>query len=209
MKKLGGLVLGIILSATIVVANNGKGEKVAFEVDTNSSKVYWTGSKITGSYHTGYLSIENGTVTVENNKVTGGTVNMDLNSIVCTDLENEDSNKKLVGHLKSDDFFSVEKYPEAQFEIVNIKAANGNKYEVQGNLTMKGATHEITFPANISVVDGKVTADGTASIDRTKWDIKYGSGSFFKGLGDNMIKDEFEIRFELKTIGNANTVSVN
>jgi polyisoprenoid-binding protein YceI len=197
MKKSIGLLLGAMIAISPVIAKSSNGEKVAYEIDTNVSKVYWTGKKVTGSFHTGHLAVENGTVTVENNKVTGASVIMDFNSIVCTDLENESYNKKLVGHLKSDDFFSVEKYPTASFEITSINQAASGNYEIEGNLTMKGATHPISFPAEIGIENGIVTANGDATIDRTRWGIKYGSGSFFKGLGDNMIKDEFTIKFEI------------
>jgi polyisoprenoid-binding protein YceI len=206
MKKSIGLILGILVSVSVVVASGSKGEKIAYEVDNDASKVYWTGKKITGSSHTGYLYIEKGEVMVENDKVTGAMINMDLNSIVCTDLENESYNKKLVGHLKSDDFFSVEKFPTARFEISSIKPSASGNYDVEGKLTMKGETHTISFPAVVDMVNGKVSAKGTALIDRTKWGIKYGSGSFFKGLGDNMINDEFEIKFEILATENSSTV---
>jgi len=209
MKKSIGLLLGILISVSVVIAGNSKEGKIAYEVDTNASKVYWTGKKVTGSSHTGYLLLENGKVSVENDKVTGASVNMDLNSMVCTDIEKESTNKKFIGHLKSDDFFSVEKYPMANFEISSLKASANGEYEVEGKLTMKGATHSISFPAEVVVANGKVSANGTASIDRTKWGIKYGSGSFFKGLGDNMINDEFEIRFEIQATENSSTVLRN
>jgi polyisoprenoid-binding protein YceI len=209
MKKSIGLLTGILVAFSVMAANGSKGEKMAYEVDTNASKVYWTGKKVTGSSHTGYLSIENGQVMVENDKVSGAMVNMDLNSIVCTDIEKESTNKKFVGHLKSDDFFSVEKYPNAVFEITSIKPSGSGKYQVEGNLTMKGATHSVSFPAEVKVMDGKVSAKGSASIDRTKWGIKYGSGSFFKGLGDNMINDDFEIKFDLQATESDVTVSKN
>jgi len=197
MKKLIGIALGVLVTASTVLATNSKGEKAAFEIDTKASKVYWTGKKITGE-HTGYLSIGSGTVNVENKAVVSANINMDLNSIVCTDLEDETYNKKLVGHLKSEDFFSVEKYPNAIFNITSVKKNSSVEHQVVGNLTIKGITHEITFPAKIGVENENVTAKGrTAKIDRTKWNIQYGSGKFFEGLGDKMIYDEFEIRFDI------------
>ncbi len=196
MKKL-SLMLVVMIFASSVFAIKNESKKSSFEIDTKESKVYWTGKKVSGE-HTGYLSIGSGSVMVEGGNVVGGNINMDLNSIVCTDLTGE-WNDKLVGHLKSEDFFSVEKYPNANFEISSIKAADNGNYQVTGNLSMKSITHEISFPANVSLKDGKVDAKGTASIDRTKWDIKYGSGKFFQGLSDKMIKDEFDITFELKT----------
>lgn len=190
--------LTVILAATVIaltaVAADGNAEKTAFEVDTKASKVYWTGKKVTGE-HTGHLSIGNGTVFVNNDKVVSADINMDLTTIDCTDLEGEWKDK-LVGHLKSDDFFSAEKYPNAIFKITSVKNS-GSEQKIVGDLSIKGITHEISFPAKVSVNGGTVTAQGTALIDRTKWNIKYGSGKFFSDLGDKMISDEFEIKFEL------------
>ena len=110
-------------------------------------------------------------------------------------------NKKLVDHLKSDDFFSVEKFPQATFVSTgferNENSNSGADYIVTGDLTIKGITNPVSFPVNIEVGNGQLTATGTAVLDRTKWDVKYGSGSIFKGLGDKMIYDEFEITFNL------------
>jgi polyisoprenoid-binding protein YceI len=114
-------------------------------------------------------------------------------SIEVTDLEGTWKDK-LVGHLKSEDFFAVDKFPKANFEITSL-----NDKLVVGVLTIKGISHEISFPAEVAVNGSKVNANGTATIDRTKWNIQYGSGQFFSNLGDNMISDEFEIRFELVT----------
>jgi polyisoprenoid-binding protein YceI len=197
MKKTVGILLGIFVTASAVLAGGTKGEKTAFEIDTKESKVHWNAKKVTGE-HSGYVSVGNGTVTVENNLVSGAQVNMDMTSIVCTDLTDAEWNKKLVGHLKSDDFFSVEKNPVANFEITSMKKLNKEDYDVKGKLTIKGITNEITFPAKVSVANGNVQAMGTAKVDRTKWDIRYGSGKFFEGLGDKMIYDEFEITFDIK-----------
>ena len=134
---------------------------------------------------------------MENNNVVGADVNMDLNTIVCTDLTDEQWNKKLVGHLKSDDFFSVDKYPVANFEITSIKPGSNNEHTVNGNLTMKGKTNEISFPAKVTIENGIVKAMGTAKIDRTKWNIQYGSGKFFSNLGDKVILDEVNIDVSL------------
>jgi len=196
MKKTLGILTAAVLFVFTAMASDSKGERTSYEVNTKESKVHWTGKKVTGE-HTGYISIGNGTVMVEGEKVVGGEVNIDLNSMVCTDLTNEGMNQKLIGHLKSDDFFSVEKYPEANFAITSMKMKENGEYHVEGNLTMKGATHKISFPASATVEDGKVQAKGTAVVDRTKWDIRYGSGKFFQGLGDRMIYDDFEITFEL------------
>jgi polyisoprenoid-binding protein YceI len=196
MKKSIGIILGILVVTSSVFAANSKKEKAAFEIDTKASKVHWTGKKVTGE-HTGYLSVGNGTVTVENDKVVGVQLSVDMNSIVCTDIKDEGTNKKFVGHLKSDDFFSVEKHPNVKFEITSMKPGTAGEYTVNGKLTIKGITNDVNFPAKVSVNNGLVKAVGTAKLDRTKWDIRYGSGKFFQGLGDKMIYDEFEVTFDI------------
>ncbi len=193
MKRLTGILAAIAIALT-AVANDGNGEKTAFNVDTKASKVYWTGKKVSGE-HTGYLSLGNGTVFVTGNQVVGADINLKMSSIEVTDLTGAWKDK-LVDHLKSEDFFSIEKYPNATFKISSV-TNSGSQQKVVGDLTIKGITHEISFPAKVILREGMVTASGTAIIDRTKWDIKYGSGQFFSDLGDSMISDEFEIKFEL------------
>jgi polyisoprenoid-binding protein YceI len=197
MKKSIGIVIGILVITSSVFASGTKGEKSAFEIDTKASKVHWTGKKVTGE-HTGYLSVGKGTVMVENSNVVGAQLSIDMNSIVCTDLKDEGTNQKFVGHLKSDDFFSVEKHPKVNFEITSMKPGSAaGEYNVNGKLTIKGITNDVSFPAKVSVNNGLVKAVGTAKLDRTKWDIRYGSGKFFQGLGDKMIYDEFEVTFDI------------
>ncbi len=197
MNKAIGLLAGVLITATTVFASNSKGEKTAFDLDKKASKVYWTAKKVTGE-HTGYVELSDGKVWVANNNVVGAEVNMNLNGIVCTDLKDEQWNKKLVDHLKSDDFFSVEKFPLANFEITSMTKNGGSAdYNVKGKLTIKGITHEISFPAKAEVKNGVVSASGKATVDRTKWNIRYGSGKFFEGLGDKMIYDDFDITFDI------------
>jgi polyisoprenoid-binding protein YceI len=196
MKKSIGLLAAVLITASTVFATNTKGEKAAFEIDTKASKVYWTGKKVTGE-HTGYVSVDNGKVWVENKNVVGAEVKMDMNSIVCTDLEAGEWNDKLVGHLKSDDFFSVEKFPVASLNFTSVKKSTGGEYSVVADMTIKGITKEISFPAKIKIENGTLEAKGTATLDRTKWNVQYGSGKFFEGLGDKMIYDNFEITFDI------------
>lgn len=200
MKKSIGLLTAVLLTVSAVFAANIKAEKSAFEIDTKESKVTWNAKKVTGE-HSGNVLLNGGKVWVEKNEVVGANVNIDMNSISCTDLTDAEWNKKLVGHLKSDDFFSVEKHPKAAFEITSLKKGSSGNYTVNGKLTIKGITNEISFPAKVNLADGLVKANGTAKLDRTKWDIRYGSGKFFEGLGDKMIYDEFEITFDITARG--------
>jgi polyisoprenoid-binding protein YceI len=167
-------------------------------VDVNNSIVNWKASKVTGK-HNGTVKIKDGTLYVQNGQVTGGNFNIDMTTIAVSDLTGE-SNQKLTGHLKSNDFFSVENNPTSSFVITEIgPGTNGATNTIKGNLTIKGITKPIQFPANIQVNNGKVTAKASFDIDRTEYDIKYGSGKFFEGIGDKAIHDNFNIELDLVT----------
>jgi polyisoprenoid-binding protein YceI len=147
-----------------------------------------------------------GTVSLKGDRVVGGTFTLDMTSIVNLDLEAEEWNQKLVGHLKSDDFFSVETHPTATFKITKAKLrrfakANEANYEIKGVLTIKGISNAVTFPARIVWNDQGYEATGKIELDRTRWDIRYGSGKFFDNLGDKMIHDLFTLKFSIKTAG--------
>jgi len=120
-----------------------------------------------------------------------------MNSITCTDLEGEYAGK-LVGHLKSDDFFGVAKYPTAKFVITKaIPQDTKGNYKIVGNLTIKEKTNEVKFAAAVSESNGTVNASGKITVDRSEYDVRFGSGSFFDGLGDKTIYDEFDLQVTL------------
>lgn len=162
------------------------------EVKTDESKVTWKAYKVTGS-HTGTVELESGALMFEDEKLTGGEFTVDMPTLIANDVEG-DSKQKLEGHLKSDDFFGVEKHGTAQLVFTDVQSTGKNSYEVTGDLTIKGTTKPITF--DVSVYGSKATA--TAKIDRTEYDIKYGSGSFFDDLGDKAIYDEFDLVVDLE-----------
>jgi polyisoprenoid-binding protein YceI len=198
MKQISLFALAISLSLGVIAKDSGDDQTI-FKVQTDQSKVVWTGKKVTGQ-HAGTVAIDGGEVKLSSNELVGAEIIMDMNSISNTDLKDPNWNEKLVGHLKSEDFFSVEKYPQASFVTTKInKNENAGKkgYTVTGNLTIKGITNEVEFPVNVSIEGNTLKANGKATIDRTKWDIKYGSGSFFSDLGDKAIYDDFEIEFDL------------
>ncbi|PSL22638.1 YceI family protein [Chitinophaga ginsengisoli] len=168
----------------------------AFQVDNKNSKLLWTAHKVTGE-HTGTINISSGTLNVENNALKNGSFKLDTRSITVTDIKDADSNAKLTGHLKSDDFFAVEKYPSADFQITGIKPQSNNQYDLTGKLTIKGITNDISFPATIKVDKDKLTATAKVKIDRTKYDIKYRSKNYFENLGDKAIYDDFELDITL------------
>ncbi|GEP97501.1 YceI family protein [Chitinophaga cymbidii] len=163
-----------------------------YRVDNQQSTLNWTAKKVTGQ-HTGTISVSEGTLEVENNALKGGAFTLDTRTITVTDITNPDMNKRLLGHLKNDDFFAVDKHPSASFVITSaVPKGNGN-YDVTGKLTIKSITNNITFPAHVVVANGKATAKATITVDRTKFDIKYRSKNFFENLGDKTIYDDFEL----------------
>jgi polyisoprenoid-binding protein YceI len=175
---------------------------VTMQVDVRSSTVNWTGRKVLGK-HNGTINIAKGNLTLENNAITKGRFDIDMKSIVDLDLTDAETNAKLTGHLKSDDFFSVDKFPLSTLVITGAKPTEGAMtavatHIITGDLTIKGVTNTVSFPARI-ITDGRsLTATATIDIDRTKWNIKYGSGSFFDNLGDKAIKDVFTLEITIK-----------
>ena len=191
----------VVLIALSVVAIGfsaftGKEKKSVMSVNVPESKVVWLGKKVTGE-HTGTINIASGDLEFSDNKLSGGSFEIDMSSITNSDIENEEYKQKLVGHLKSDDFFGVEKYPTSTLVIKNVEAKSPNKYHVNGEITIKGITKSIEFPVEVSLVDSKASASATITIDRSEFDVKYGSGSFFEGLGDKMIYDDFTLNVTL------------
>lgn len=160
--------------------------------DITSSSIIWKGYKVTGS-HTGTLELKSGSLTFDGDILTGGEFIIDMTSLTTTDLTGEYA-AKLDGHLKSDDFFSVGKFSTASLIITDVKSSGKNSYAVTADLTIKGITKPVTFDA--SVYGKKATAN--LKIDRTLYDVKYGSGSFFEGLQDNLIYDEFDLVIDLE-----------
>ncbi|TGV00382.1 YceI family protein [Flavivirga rizhaonensis] len=183
------VVLTIVTLFTLSFTAIDKNKK---EIKTDKSKVVWKGYKVTGS-HEGTIAIQSGFLNFEEDKLTGGEFVMDMTTINTTDLDGEYKGK-LDGHLKSDDFFGVAAHPTAKLVFVKVKATGKNSYKVTGDLTIKGKTNPITFA--ISVYGNKATA--TLKVDRTKYDVKYGSTSFFEGLKDKAIYDEFDLVSDLE-----------
>jgi polyisoprenoid-binding protein YceI len=174
---------------------------VAYKLDAASSSVEWTAKKVTGQ-HNGTVAIKSGELNAEAGKLTAGKFAMDMTSIKVLDITDAETNGKLSGHLNSDDFFATAKNPESTFEIVSVEpiagaAAGAPNYTVKGNLTIKGIAKAITFPATITMDEKELKANAQFDIDRTEWDIKYGSGKFFQDLGDKMINDAFNVKFNI------------
>ncbi|MBV6647177.1 MAG: YceI family protein [Cyclobacteriaceae bacterium] len=187
------MIKAFILSFAMVFA--GVGTEAVYTVNSEASTINWEGSKI-GGKHNGTIAIKTGSLDVKKGKVTGGSFEIDMTSINNTDQEGE-WKAKLEGHLKSADFFGVEQFPTAKFEIASAESTGGDKYSVKGKVTIKGITQDIEFPAMIKVDGGKVSATADLTIDRSKFDVRYGSDSFFDNLGDKVISDDIKLSISL------------
>lgn len=193
MKK--QFLLGLSLLVMICsVAFSFKNEVRSYKLEVSNSAIKWTGKKVSGK-HWGTVALKDGNFKTEGGKLIGGEFVINMNTITVDDIKNEEYNAKLKGHLQSEDFFSVEKFPEAKFVITKAqpkKSENGN-YEITGDLTIKGITNSISFPAQLDINGSAIQGNADLKFDRTKWNIRYGSGNFFTGLGDNMIYDDVEL----------------
>lgn len=167
-----------------------------FKVDTTKSKINWTGQNIAGGKHTGTINLSKGNLTFEGDQFKAGSFTADISSIKVTDLTG-DRATRLENHLKNEDFFDAPKFPDATFAITTV-SGSGSDLTITGDLTIKGITKSVVFPAVVHQSGDTVhaTAKGI-KIDRTQFDIKYRSGNFFSGLGDRAISDEFQLDIEL------------
>jgi len=179
----------IIATVTFAFTTIEDGKK---EIKTETSSVTWKGYKVTGS-HKGSIALKEGQLTFKDDKLVGGEFVIDMSTIENTDMEGE-YKAKLEGHLKSDDFFGVEKFPTASLVFKKVKSSGKNSYEVTADLTIKDKTNPVTF--DISIYGNKATAN--IKIDRTKFDVRYGSTSFFDNLQDKAIYDEFDLISDLE-----------
>lgn len=161
-------------------------------IDSNASSVQWNAKKVTGE-HEGTIKLIEGSLEMDGETISGGNFTVDMTTIDCTDLTGEYKGK-LEGHLRSDDFFSVDKFPKASLVITKSEMKMKNHYAMEGALTIKGITQPINFEMH---VEGD-TAMTKLVVNRSKYDIRYRSASFFDNLGDKMIYDDFELAVNLK-----------
>lgn len=183
----------IILSLTLILATfTFQSFTVKDKVEVKNSTIEWKGEKVVG-FHEGTIALKSSELFFENNTLKGGSFTMDMTTILCTDLSGE-YKSNLEGHLKSDDFFSVSNFPTSKIVITEVSKSSNDNYNISAKLTIKGITQNINFIAKVK--DNNLSA--TITLDRTKFNVKYGSGSFFENLGDNMIYDDFEIKVTLE-----------
>jgi polyisoprenoid-binding protein YceI len=176
-------------------------ERVSYNLITDKSSLSWTGEKVTGS-HNGILSVKSGEAIIENNTLVGGSFELAMGTIKNLDIEDPKYNKKLTDHLLSADFFNALEFPVARFVITTatpLKEPNpdGTNYTITGDLTIKGLTAPITFPAKVTLDGKQALAQATTKVDRTAFNIRYGSGKFFENLGDKLIYDMFTVSCNL------------
>jgi polyisoprenoid-binding protein YceI len=191
MKK-----LKLALTAITILFFAFKPAATTYKVDTAASKIVWVGKKVTGQ-HTGEIKIASGTLSADGKNLVDGNFTIDMTTMTCTDLDASNGGK-LLGHLNSDDFFSTEKNKTAQFKITNISSESAGSVNITGDLTIKGITNKITFPASVQQKGNVIVAVAKGvKVDRTKYDIRYGSKSFFASIGDKAISDDFELDINL------------
>ena len=190
-----------ILLAASLLATTTTTAQTARTIEPADSKLLWTASKLTGD-HTGRVPVKGGSISVGNKTLEAAEVMIDMSGITCIDIENEGANAKLVGHLKSPDFFDVEQHPTATFKTTKVEAIadavpGKPNYRVTGDLTIKGITQPNSFDCLFWVEGDKARAAAMLSFDRTQYDIKYRSGSFFPEIGDKAIADLVELTFDV------------
>jgi polyisoprenoid-binding protein YceI len=189
-------IAGLTLSV-VAISQPKKQTATSLKVSAEESTIKWTAKKVTGE-HWGNVKFNDGVITTDGKSLTGATLTIDMTTIECKDMEGEYGDK-LVGHLKSNDFFAVDQHKSATLKIKSVSAIAGAKagssnYNVTADLTIKGITQPVSFPAQVIVAKNNVIANAEFPVDRTLYDIKYGSGKFFEGLGDKVIDDKFMIK---------------
>lgn len=172
-----------------------------YKLQPQLSTLGWEGAAVTHG-HVGTIQFSSGELTAQGSNLTGGTVTVDMGTIKATDIKDADTHAKFISHMATDDFFMVEKYPTATFKITSVTPIKGAKADANnatltGDMTIKGVTNRISFPAKVGVKNGMASASGEVVIDRTKYGLKYGSKSFFTSIGDKAINDEFTLKFNV------------
>jgi polyisoprenoid-binding protein YceI len=174
-------------------------ETKKFEIVSAQSNIDWTGKKVTGA-HNGTISIKAGTFALNDDKLIGGNFIIDTTSIKILDITDPATNAQFAGHLFSEDFFATDNFPEATFTTTRVDHINNDDYLVIGDLTIKGITHPVSFPADVLITNNAIKASGKILVDRTKYDMKFRSGNFFSNLGDTLIYNEFELDVKLTAL---------
>jgi polyisoprenoid-binding protein YceI len=187
----------LFILGSVLIATAGKPGDDYVKINPAASKILWTGKKVTGQHH-GSISLKEGTLQMQKGVLVGGSFTIDMSTIKDLDLNGEYAGK-LENHLKSDDFFGVATYPVATLIILEVKPKEYNAYDIKANLTIKGITQPIEFVAIVKPEGKNYRAESKLNIDRSLFNVKYGSGKFYDDLGDKTIYDEFELNVTLVT----------
>jgi polyisoprenoid-binding protein YceI len=167
-----------------------------FHIQPASSTVNWTGKKVLG-LHTGTVKVAGGHVEITDGIITGGKVEIDMESVTITDIADKQTHDEFLAHLRHDDFFSVDKFDIATLVISGSNKIAANKYNIHGILTIKDISHQISFVCSVEIFTDFFHSLGEIIIDRTLYNIRYGSGKFIANLGNKLIHDEFVLQFKL------------
>mgnify|MGYP000231275253 FL=1 len=203
MKKLFTFLMLIILASCNTNPNQASTQQAQgvatvdniYNVETAQSQITWTGREVSTSYHYGTLDFVSGNFEISNGAIVNGEFIVDMTSINNQDMEG-DSKARLEGHLKSDDFFSVESYPTASISINSSELISDGKWNVSADLSIKGFTH----PVNFEMISSEDGWSANLVFDRSKYDVRFRSGSFFENLGDKLIYDDIELSINLTTL---------
>lgn len=189
MKKI-FLTLSIITGMAVFMSFDKPVKDSTYTVDTERSTIDWTAKKVGGG-HTGTIKITSGSLVHNGKSLTKGSFLINMSSITS-------DNARVTTHLKSDDFFAAEKNPNSKFEITKVTPAGADRVNIAGNLTIKGITQPIAFPATVKAQKNIIVAVANGvRVDRTKYDIKFRSKTFFLDIGDRAVDDEFELNINL------------
>lgn len=189
-------ILGLL--AATMISSVAMAAPTSFKIDTKASSITWLGSKVTKASHDGNIQFSGGSIEIEKGEIKGGNFTVDMNTITNNDLKDSaEYQAKLVGHLKNEDFFDVQKHPTSTFKITSVAKKSASEVVIKGDFTMIGKTVAIEFPAKIDIKGDSATGEAVLKLDRTQWGLKYGSGKFFQGLGDKMINDEFQLTMKI------------
>lgn len=207
MKRISKMKMKMIIITTWIMGaamvSCGWAVVETWAVDTNKSSIIWIGKKI-GGQHEGTLKLKSGKLLMDkntDNKVqiqAGSEFVADLTSLDNTDIKDPGMKQKLLGHLKSDDFFSVEKYPHSHFIVKKVQSSKTpGEFILSGDFEIKGIKQAVSVPLQLKIGPKEVVGDAHFSLDRTLWNIRYGSGKFFQNLGDKVIRDMFDLEVHL------------
>lgn len=193
---------GYTTTTGAAVSPIGSIEDGDYPIDLCESRVEWTGRNLINK-HWGTIGLDSGNLTFKDGVLVAGEFHIDMEQIKCTDLDGDSLHDILIDHLKSDDFFDTENFPKAKFEFMHSfpigdATAGSNNYRLDGTLTLKGITKELSLNISYGLTpEGKPAAQADFSFDRTKWNVLYGSGKFFHRLAGHLVNDEISIQLRI------------